>query len=152
LNATTRFSALPLSPADNAVGVLHACGWMTAMPVRTGFGRGYPEHDPWLFDGRRLAGSGEADCVVWISAYRAAAPGWRDRQPTIALTGRDAGFRTPPNVHIAVGRPGVDHGGVQHLASTGTLAAVGATQPSAMISVADAIARIAAALPGEQPC
>jgi formylmethanofuran dehydrogenase subunit B len=152
LNAATRFSALPLSPADNAIGVLHACGWMTGMPMRTGFGRELPQHDPWLFDGRRLAGSGEADCVIWISAYRAAAPGWDDGQPTIALTGRDAGFGTPPNVHIAVGRPGVDHAGVQHLASTGTLAAVGATQPSAMISVAEAIARIAAALPGEPPC
>ena len=74
LNAPTRFSGLPLAPADNAMGVLQTCGWMTGFPMRTGFGRGFPEHDPWLFDGQRLVDSGEADCVLWISAYRAAAP------------------------------------------------------------------------------
>ena len=25
-------------------------GWMTGFPPRTGFGRGYPEHDPWRFE------------------------------------------------------------------------------------------------------
>ena len=55
--------------------------------MRTGFGRGFPQHDPWLFDSRRLTASGETDCVLWISAYRPAAP--REAPPTIALTGRD---------------------------------------------------------------
>ena len=32
LNETTRFSTLPLAAADNAVGVLAACGWMTGLP------------------------------------------------------------------------------------------------------------------------
>ena len=27
--------------------------------MRTGFGRGFPQHDPWLFDSRRLTASGE---------------------------------------------------------------------------------------------
>ena len=62
---------LPLAPGDNAHGVLQACGWMTGFPLRTGFGRGYPEHDPWRFDARRLVDAGEADCALWISAYRA---------------------------------------------------------------------------------
>ncbi len=105
--------------------------------MRSGFGRGFPEHDPWLFDSRRLVESRETDCVLWISAYRAEAPGWQEAPPTIALTGHDAGFRAPPLVHIAVGRPGVDHAGVEHLSLTGTLAAIGATQPSDTISVAD---------------
>jgi len=154
LNATTRFCALPLPSADNATGVLQTCGWMTGFPVRTGFGRGYAEHDPWLFDGQRLVDSGETDCVLWISAYRAAAPEWRYPPATIALTGRDAGFRRPPKVHIAVGRPGIDHTAVEHLAAAGALAAVEASQPSDAISVADAITRIASALPksGEHPC
>ena len=38
LNETTRFSTLPLPTPDNGVGVLAACGWMTGLPVRTGFG------------------------------------------------------------------------------------------------------------------
>ena len=65
---------LPLAPGDNAAGVLQVCGWMTGFPMRTGFGRGFPEHDPWTFDAERLVESGEADCAIWISAYRAEAP------------------------------------------------------------------------------
>jgi formylmethanofuran dehydrogenase subunit B len=154
LNATTRFCALPLAPADNAMGVLQTCGWMTGFPMRTGFGREFPEHDPWLFDSQRLVDKGETDCVLWISAYRAVAPGWRAPPPTIALTGHCAAFRRPPRVHIKVGCPGVDHAAVQHLPSTGALAAIEATQPSDTISVADAITRIASALHGngELPC
>jgi formylmethanofuran dehydrogenase subunit B len=147
LNTATRFSTLALSPADNAMGVLQTCGWMTGFPVRTGFGRGFPEHDPWRFDSRRLAESGEIDCVLWISAYRAATPGWREPVPTIALMADDATFRVSPRVRIKVGRPGVDHAGIEHLVSTGTLTAVDPAQPSDTISVAEAIARIAAALP-----
>jgi formylmethanofuran dehydrogenase subunit B len=147
LNATTRFSGLPLAPEDNAIGVLHVCGWLTGFPMRTAFGSGFPQHDPWLCDGRRLVTSGEIDCVVWISAYRDQAPPWQCELPTIALTAQDTAFRTPAHVHISVGCPGIDHSGVQHLAATGTLAAFAATRPSGMISVADAIARIAAATP-----
>jgi formylmethanofuran dehydrogenase subunit B len=152
LNATTRFSTLPLPSADNAIGVLQTCGWMTGMPMRTGFGRGIPEHDPWRFDGKRLVESGETDCVVWISAYRAEAPVWRDSPPIIALTGRHAGFRTPPRVHIEVGRPGIDHAAVVHQSLTGTLTAVDATHPSDAISTAEVIQRISSALSEGQPC
>jgi formylmethanofuran dehydrogenase subunit B len=147
LNAATRFSALSLAPADNGSGVLQTCGWMTGLPMRTAFGRGFPEHDPWRFDGRRLVESDETDCVLWISAYRAAAPQWRSTAPTIALTGVDADFEAPPQVHIAVGRPGVDHAAVDHLSLTGTLTATEATRPSDAISVAGAIARISSVLP-----
>ena len=154
LNASTRFCALPLAPADNAVGVLQTCGWITGFPVRTGFGRGYAAHDPWLCDGERLVDSGETDCVLWISAYRAAAPEWGKMPPTIALTGQQAAFREPPGVHIEVGHPGLDHDAVEYLAAAGTLAAVAATRPAATLSVADVITRIASALSksGERPC
>jgi formylmethanofuran dehydrogenase subunit B len=154
LNATTRFAGLPLAPGDNAVGVMQACAWMTGVPVRSGLGREFPHHDPWLFDGRRLVASGETDCVVWISAYSAASPAWRKAPPTIALTGSVAKFPAVPRVHIAVGRPGVDHDGVEYVPSIGTLAFVEAKAPSEAISVADAIARIAAILPavGERAC
>jgi hypothetical protein len=63
------------------------------------------------------------------------------------LTVHDAQFASPPRIHIAVGRPGRDHDGAQYCALTGTLAAVAAAQPSETISVADAITRIATALP-----
>jgi formylmethanofuran dehydrogenase subunit B len=154
LNVMTRFSGLPLAPADNAVGIMQTCAWMMGLPMRTGLGRGFPEHNPWLFDGRRLIASGETDCVLWISAYRAVTPAWREAPPTIALTGRDANFHLPPRVHISVGRPGLDHAGVEHLPLIGALGSVEAKEPSDTISVAEAIARIAAMLPraGERAC
>ena len=150
LNAQTRFSGFSIAPGDNAVGVLQACGWMTGFPMRTGFGRGYPEHDPWRFDGARMVADRESDCVLWISAYRAAPPPWRDRPPVIALTTGDAVLGTSPAVQIEVGRPGVDHDGVEHCSPLGTLVAVAGTQRSETISVADAVARIAAALPATE--
>jgi formylmethanofuran dehydrogenase subunit B len=151
LNAGTRFTGLPLAPPDNAGGVLETCGWTTGYPMRTGFGRPQAEHDPWRCDATRLVESGEADCAVWISAYGDAAPPWRRAVPTIALTGAEG--RTPARVRIAVGAPGVDHDAVQHLAATGTLAPAPATKPSDALTVAQAIARIAVALPhGAPPC
>jgi formylmethanofuran dehydrogenase subunit B len=147
LNRETRFSGLALPAADDALGVLEACGWMTGFPMRTGFARGYPEHDPWRFDARRLVESGEADCIIWISAYGAATPQWKRQVPTIALTAPGASFRRAPRVHIEVGRPGSDHDAVEHCPFTGTLVAVPATAPSDAISAEDAIAHIAAALP-----
>jgi formylmethanofuran dehydrogenase subunit B len=154
LNAATRFSGLALAPGDNALGVLQACGWMTGFPMRTGFARGYPEHDPWRYDAERLVDSGEADGVLWISAYRAVAPRWKRRVPMIALTAQGATFDQAPRVHIEVGRPGTDHDAVEHCPLSGTLVPVVATAPSKTISVADAISHIAAALPsaGASPC
>jgi formylmethanofuran dehydrogenase subunit B len=146
LNAHTRFTGFAIAPGDNAVGVLQACGWMTGFPMRTGFGRGYPEHDPWQFDGTRMVAAREADCVLWISAFRAAPLPWRDGPPVIALTSGEAVLGGPPAVQIEVGRPGVDHDSVEHFAPLGTLVAVAATRRSEAMSVADAVGRIAAAL------
>lgn len=146
LNARTRFTGYSVAPGDNAVGVLQACGWMTGFPMRTGFGRGYPEHDPWRHDGARMVAAGEADCVLWISAYRATTPPWGEGPPVIALTTGDAALGSRAAVQIEVGRPGIDHDGVEHEPSLATLVSIAATQPSEAISVADAVGRIASAL------
>jgi formylmethanofuran dehydrogenase subunit B len=151
LNVHTRFTGFSVAPGDNAVGVLQACGWMTGFPMRTGFGRGYPDHDPWRFDGARMVAEREADCVLWISAYRAAPPPWADGPPVVALTSGDATLDGPPAVQIEIGRPGVDHDCVEHFAPLGTLVAVEATRRSETISVADAVGRIVAELLGACP-
>jgi formylmethanofuran dehydrogenase subunit B len=147
LNAHTRFTGFSIAPGDNAVGVLQACGWMTGFPMRTGFGRGYPEHDPWRFDGARMVAASESDCVLWISAYRALPPPYGGGPPVIALTSGDAALGSGPAVQIEVGRPGIDHDSVEHFPPLGTLVAVAATQRSEIVSVADAVGRIVAALP-----
>jgi formylmethanofuran dehydrogenase subunit B len=146
LNTTTRFCGLPLGPSDNALGVLQVCGWMSGFPMRTSFARGVAEHDPWRFDARRLIDTGESDCVLWISAYRAAKPDWERDVPVIALTVPEAGFRRPPRVWITVGRPGVDHDGIERSLARSALCAVAATRKSPAMSVAQAIVRITSAL------
>jgi formylmethanofuran dehydrogenase subunit B len=154
LNRNTRFSGLPLPLPDHAEGVLQVSTWMTGLPMRTGFARGIPEHDEWRFDAKRLVESGEADCAVWISAFRPAAPDWSREIPTVALTGGGTNFRRPPHIHIAVGRPGVDHDSVQQIAQTGTLSAIAGSRGGAAVSVAVAIGHIASALAsrGAAPC
>jgi formylmethanofuran dehydrogenase subunit B len=144
LNAGTRFSGLPLAPDDNAHGVLQTCGWLTGFPMRTGFGRRHPEHDPWRFDATRLVDDGEADCALWISAYRAAAPAWHRTIPQIVLSTEPAADQ---HVTIQVGRPALDHDAVEHDARSGMIVARVARQASALPCVADVITSIAAALP-----
>jgi formylmethanofuran dehydrogenase subunit B len=151
LNAHTRFTGFSIAPGDNAIGVLQACGWMTGFPMRTGFGRGYPEHDPWRFDGARMMAAREADCVLWISALRSEPPPWSGRAPVVALTTGEAVLEGPPAVQIEVGRPGIDHDGVEHYAPLGTLVAIEATRRSETMSVADAVGRIMAELPSAYP-
>jgi formylmethanofuran dehydrogenase subunit B len=151
LNAETRFTGLPLALPDNATGVLQACGWMTGFPMRTGFARGYPEHDPWRFDTQRLVESREADCVLWLSAYGASAPRWIGALPTIALTAE--GEDLPGSrIRITVGQPGVSHSAVEHNAAFGTLTYRPASRRSDAPPAAEVIGRIAAALPGAWPC
>jgi formylmethanofuran dehydrogenase subunit B len=150
LNKGTRFSGLPLSTVDNAPAVQQVAGWMTGFPLRTGFGRGLPEHDPWRFEASRLIDSGEADCALWISAYGARSPTWKRKLPLIALSAQPDALSA--DVAIAVGRPGIDHDAVEHLAATATLSAIRATKPSAAMSVASVISKITAALPAALPC
>jgi formylmethanofuran dehydrogenase subunit B len=154
LNAKTRFTGLPVVPGDNAMGVLQVCGWTTGFPVRTSFARGYAEHDPWRFEAKRLLASGEADCALWISAYGGKPLDWPTDAKLIALCPVDEVFDQPPHVQIAIGRPGVDHDGVEYQAGAGTLRPVVATKPSDMPSVAAVLSAILAALPPEEavPC
>ncbi len=144
LNETTRFSTLPLAAPDNGAGVLAACGWTTGLPMRTGFGTDAPSHDPWRFDAERLVASGETDCALWISAFGAPPPKWREKLDFIALSDAAMSLADAPQVQIRVGRPGVDHDAVLHCADTGTLVAKAASAPSAAPSVAHALERIAA--------
>src|SRR5215475_1475428 len=150
LNESTRFSSLPLAAPDNAYAVQQVAAWMTGFPVRTGFCRGIPEHDPWRFEASRLIDSGEADCAIWISAYGAQPPTWTRNLPLIALTGNPNILKA--HVTIAVGRPGLDHDAVEHLAATGTLAAVSARHPESRASVASVLGKIITKLPAARPC
>ncbi|MHB8883672.1 MAG: tungsten formylmethanofuran dehydrogenase [Methylovirgula sp.] len=139
LNKTTRFTGLPVSPGANAMGVAQTSGWMTGFPMRTGFGRGYPEHDTWRFEANRMVEAGEADAALWISAYGNEAPRWKRQVPFIAITTPDTRFAYPPKVRIDVGTPGIDHDAVVYAQNLGTLAAIDAENASDALQVAAVI-------------
>jgi len=146
LNKNTRFSSLRVAPQMNAAGVLLTSIWMTGMPCRTGFGRGYPEHDTWRFDSTRLIESGEADAAVWISAYDKEAPPWQTQIPLIALSLPGTRFSSEPHVRFDVGTPGIDYDATQHVPEASTLVAIEATQKSDASSVAGILGLIEAEL------
>ena len=150
LNEGTRFTGLPLQTDDNCAAVQQVAAWMTGFPLRTGFGRGVAEHDPWRFEASRLVDSGEADCALWMSAYSEQRPAWNRDLPLIALTGNPRALNS--HVAIFVGRPGIDHDGVEHLAATATLAAVAARHPRTAVSVAGVLDQIITKLPAARPC
>lgn len=147
LNKTTRSAALPLTGNDNLIGINQLCTWQSGAPLRSSFRRGVPEHDQHLFSTRRMLDSGEADALVWISAFRPEPPP-ATASPTIALGLADTPFAREPEVFIPVGTPGKDHGG-QVFRTDGVVALqlVG-LRPSAQPSVALAVAQIDQALSG----
>jgi formylmethanofuran dehydrogenase subunit B len=142
LNQKTRFSNLSLGPGMNALGVVQTSGWMTGFPIRTGFGRGYPEYDTWRFDANRMIDAGEADAALWISAYGGESPQWRREVPFIALTQPQTRFRYPPKIRIDVGSPGQDHDAVEYARDIATFTLSRAGTASDAPRVADVIARI----------
>ena len=110
LNRSTRAAVLALGGGGNLLGVNQVCLWQTGFPLRTSFGSGGPEHDLHRFSGRRMIAAGEADALVWISAFAAAVPPAADL-PAIVLTPRLAADAVTPAVHLPIGTPGLDHAG-----------------------------------------
>lgn len=150
LNARTRFAGLPVAAACNGAGVMQAIGWHTGLPMRTGFGRGRPEHDLWRFDANRLVESGEADAAVWVGGLDADVPLWIGKVPTVALAAPDTRFAAAPTIRINVGRPAIDHDAVLFDASLGVLAASPARAASKLPRAADVLRGITLAL--ASPC
>jgi formylmethanofuran dehydrogenase subunit B len=148
LNRTTRFSTLSVGGSGNAETLMQTAGWMTGFPFRTGFGRGFPEHDPWRFDAARLVESGEADALVWIASDAAELPVWASGAPLVALTaaGRAA---IAAKVQITIGQHGRDHGSVDFARETQSLAWRQASAKSDLPSAASVLDAIAASLSRE---
>jgi formylmethanofuran dehydrogenase subunit B len=149
LNNATRFTSLPLGSGDDAAGVVQTSGWTTGFPVRTSFGRSFPEHDTWRFDADRMVESGEADAALWISAYSAAAPQWERDIPLIALAPSGTQFAKEPQVFVEVGHPGVDYDAAEFAREVGVIVAREASHRSDAVSVASFIASIAQHIGGD---
>jgi formylmethanofuran dehydrogenase subunit B len=108
---STRCSVLPLGGGANLFGVHQVCTWQTGYSIRTAFGRGIPEHDPYRFSARRMIEQGEADALVWISSFGRTSLPPLSGVPTVLLAPPGAAPTQPVAAYIPVGIPGVDHAG-----------------------------------------
>lgn len=151
LNQTGRASGLPLGGRNNASGVAQLCGWTTGFPPRTSLARGGPLHDAWLCDGRRLLTDGEADCLLWISAFHPEAPPPHPADvPAILLCHPE----TPPcgeTVRIEVGMPGRDHAAAYVPDGESDLLAVTGIAPGELPTAASVLDAIRDVLARRQP-
>jgi formylmethanofuran dehydrogenase subunit B len=111
LNASTRCSGLPLAGKEGDLTANQVCGWTTGYPARVRFAAGYPEYDPFLYDGKGMVANGEADALVWVQAFNAAAVPTVSDLPTIVVGRSGMAFTKEPDVFIPVGTPGIDHAG-----------------------------------------
>ncbi|HEY6630409.1 MAG TPA: tungsten formylmethanofuran dehydrogenase [Rhizobiaceae bacterium] len=153
INRKSRASALHLTASESGWGSTLASTWMTGFPLRTGFARGFPEYDPWRYDGARQIASGEADFHLWIAAdaKKRPADGNGARLVALASTGQPV---AGAEVTFAIGKPGVDHDAVAYSARTGSLVSVTAERASELPSAAAILHSIAAQVPAEAalPC
>lgn len=111
LNLTTRSAALPLGGAQGDVTMNQVCLWRSGRPLRTAFSRGRPQHDPVMFDYRRLLAQGDADALLWLSSFLPNTPPPDTTVPTIVLGHPGMALVQTPAVYIPIGVPGVDHAG-----------------------------------------
>lgn len=149
LNAETRFTSLPLFGPDQAFGAALAATWTTGFPLRVGFGRGFPDHDPDLYEAGQLIASGEADLAIHVSGLAGAAlpePDWSGRLPVIAIGETSGTWANPPKIRFDAAIAGRDHDGVLYDERFGSFVPFAATATATLPRAADLLSAIAAAL------
>lgn len=143
LNAATRFSSLAIPSRIGGRVAQVVSAWTTGFPLRTGFGRGYPDYDPWRFSAERLLAAGEADALLWVAPLGPDLPAWAPRDRTVALVA--PGASADAAVTIEVGVPGVDHGATLYEARRDGFAWRPASMPSGRPTAASLLIRLAEA-------
>jgi formylmethanofuran dehydrogenase subunit B len=146
LNRTTRAALLPLAGSANLLGVNQVCTWQTGYPLRTAFGGGSPDHDPYRFSARRMVEQGEADALISISAFGDAPPPASGNLPTVVLAPPNAAPGRPVAAYIPVGVPGVDHAGQLFRTDSVVALQVSALRTTSLPDVRSIIAEIEAGL------
>jgi formylmethanofuran dehydrogenase subunit B len=153
LNRKKRASTFHLPASESGWGSTLASVWMTGFAPRTGFGRGFPEFDPWRFDAGRMIAEGEADLHLRISDGKSS-PIPKGGSAALVALAKTLKPVAGAAVTIAIGEAGVDHDAVVYSARTGTLHSTAATAPSTLPSAAEIIRSIGARVGPEAgwPC
>ncbi|RZU02708.1 formylmethanofuran dehydrogenase [Rivibacter subsaxonicus] len=153
LNGATRAAGLALGGGDGLASMQQAHLWLTGLPLRTQHGPRGLEHDPWCLDADALATDAAVDAVLWVDAF-----GQRPLPPALlqsplplvllATPQRLAALppRAAPTFAIAVGTPGVDHGGHLFRTEFSVVQPLRALRDTTLPSVAEVVARLQAAM------
>ena len=104
LNEKTRFFTLPVGDSAQGRSALQVSLWTTGGGPRVGLGRGFPDHDPWRFDGARQVAAGEADAILWLAPLPAQRPAWAMERTRVAIVGD--GGASSAEVTFCVAVPG----------------------------------------------
>lgn len=112
LNQTTRSSSLPLGGNEGEMNANQVSAWISGYPIRTSFGKGYPEYDPLYLSADKLLDSNEADALLWISSFNPERTPPQTSIPTVVFGHAAMKLDQEPEVFIPVGTPGIDHNGV----------------------------------------
>lgn len=147
LNRTTRVSGLPLGGSDGDFTANGVLMWQTGLPIRSGFATGIPVYEPHLNSTQRLLDSGEADALLWITAFNPQRMPPATPVPTIVLAPPSARFDREADVFIPVGTPGVDHAGHYTRADKVVALPMRKLRDIGLPSVEAAVAAIEACLP-----
>jgi len=144
LNRETRWAGLPLGGSDGDTSASQVCTWRTGYPLRVGFEPAGPRYEPLLFEAARLLAAGEADALLWISAFDPARTPPETACPRIVLGRPDMRLDAmgPRDVFIPVAVPGVHHAGILHRMDGVVSLPLQGPAPSALFSAAQALAAI----------
>jgi formylmethanofuran dehydrogenase subunit B len=116
LNRQGRAAALPIGAGQGLATVQQVLAWRTGLPLQSRRGPLGREHDPLALDGSRLLAEGSADLLLWLAAFGEAAPPARPGLRRIVLGTREQAplALESDTIFMAVGTPGLDHGGHLH--------------------------------------
>ncbi len=146
LNKTTRSAGLPLGGSDGDLTANQVHVWQSGFALRSDFGRGHPDYDPYNNAASRLLERGEADALLWISSFNETRLPPPADVPTIVLGRADMRCEREPEVFIPVGTPGVDHAGHFVRSDKVVTMRLGKLREGGSPPVAQVIAQIEAAL------
>jgi formylmethanofuran dehydrogenase subunit B len=150
LNRVNRWSALPVAAGDGLTGASQTMLWQSGLPLRSRFTLEGPNFAPRRLATLGMLAAGEADLLIWISAFRPIPPP-ETEIPVVAITHSDTQFRREPAVVIPVGVPGVDHGGAVFRTDGLVALPLQPLRSSPRPSIAAALAAIRQALPEPRP-
>jgi formylmethanofuran dehydrogenase subunit B len=146
INKTTRSSGLPLGGVEGEMNANQVSAWISGYPVRTSYGRGYPEYDPHHFGTDALLASGEADALLWVSTFNPERTPPTTGVPTVVFGHAQMKLDKEPDVFIPVGMPGADHNGIMFRTDNVVSLPLQQLRASALPTLSDVLTAIEQAL------